>query len=86
MEFFAYPNSVHVTVEAWFSRQLQPPVATALFHSLCRKQRFMKPVVLANNAGAERSTTHVRVNLQRLPPYNFSRQNLTLHKTSSAAV
>ena len=70
---------------AWFSRQLQPLVATAPLHSPRWKQRRMKPVILANIARAERSTTHVNVNLQRLPPRDFSRQKSGLARKSSAA-
>ena len=58
----------------WFFHQLQLSVAPALLHSPHWKQSSMKPVILERIARAERFTTHVDVNLWRLPPCNFSHQ------------
>ena len=66
------------TMGAWFSYQLQPPVATAPLHSPSWKQRGMKPVILASIAREQRSTTHVEVELRRLPPRDCSRQKSDL--------
>ena len=66
------------TVGAWFYCQVQLLVATASLHSPHWKQHSMKPVILTDVARAERSTTHVDVNLWRLPPHNFSRQESDL--------
>ena len=66
------------TVGAWFSYQLQPPVATAPLHSPSGKQHSIKPVILACIARAERSTTHVDMYLQKLLPGDFSRQKFDL--------
>ena len=57
------------------SRQLQPPVATALLLSLSWKQHSVKTVILASIARAKISTTCVDVHVRRLPPRNFSHQN-----------
>ena len=80
---------VRDTVGAWFSRQLQPLVATALLHSPHWKQCSMKPEILANTAKAERPTTHVDVNLhvyEGCHPTIFLVRNLTLSKWSSSTI
>ena len=66
------------TMGAWFSYQLQPPAAAALLHSPSWKQHSVTPVILASIARAERSTTHMDVDLRRLPPCNFCRQKSDL--------
>ena len=66
------------TVRAWFSYQLQPPVATVPLHSPSWKQHSTEPVILASTSREERSATHVDVELRRLPPNDFSRQESEL--------
>ena len=56
------------------SHQFKPPVATAPLLFPCWKQHSIKPVILATITRAGRSITNVDVNLQRMPPYNFSPQ------------
>ena len=65
------------TVRAWFSYQLQPPVATVPLHSPSWKQHSTEPVILASTS-RERSATLVDVELRRLPPNDFSRQESEL--------
>ena len=47
------------------------------------KQHSMKPMILENTARAERSTTHVDVNLWRLLPHNFSHYKSDLVRTAT---
>ena len=73
-----HPLRLRNTAGAWFSYQLRPPVATVPLHSPHWKQQCLKPVTLASIARAERSTTHVDVNLWRVPPRDISHQKSDL--------